>query len=110
MHLAGMSEVGLQQTTPAGWAWLTATFAAMAVGGWSLWGTGAAVFKLLAGAVWLISAALAVVVWSGGVNRDAEDIKRTQELQLQMVEKRQQQRQQQQQEGSAGPGASAAAA
>jgi hypothetical protein len=84
----------------------------MAAGGFSLWSTGAAVFKLLAGAVWLISAALAVVVWSGGVNRDAEDIKRTQELQLQMVEKRQQQRQQQQQqqEGSAGPGASAAAA
>jgi hypothetical protein len=59
--------------------------------------------------MWLITAALAVVVWSGGVNRDAEDVKRTQELQLQMIEKRQQQRQQQQQGGGAAGVAPAAA-
>lgn len=86
--------MGLQQTTPAGWAWLTAAFAAMAAGGWLLWSTGAAIFQVLAGAMWLITAALAVVVWSGGVNRDAEDVKRTQELQLEMIETRQQQQQQ----------------
>jgi len=90
-----MADVGLQQTTPAGWAWLTAAFAAMAGGGWTLWGTGVAIFKVLAAAMWLITAALAVVVWSGGVNRDAEDIKTTQELQLQLINKRQQQQQQQ---------------
>jgi hypothetical protein len=105
-----MAEVGLQQTTPAGWAWLIAAFAAMGAGGWSLWGTGVAVFKLLAGAMWAITAALAVVVWSGGVNRDAEDIRLTQELQLQMVEKRQQQRQQQQQEGKQQEGGAGQAA
>lgn len=93
---AGMADVGLQQTTPAGWAWLTAAFAAMAAGGWALWSTGAAIFQLLAGAMWLITAALAVVVWRGGVVRDAEDVKQVQELQMQMIEQRQQQRQLQQ--------------
>jgi hypothetical protein len=100
-----MADVGLQQTTPAGWAWLTAAFAAMAAGGWALWSTGAAIFQLLAGAMWLITAALAVVVWRGGVVRDAEDVKQVQELQMQMIEQRQQQRQLQQQHDEQGKAA-----
>lgn len=53
-----------------------------------------AIFKALGVLTWLVTAASAAVVWSGGVIRDEEDIRRTQELQLQVIEKRQQQIQQ----------------
>jgi hypothetical protein len=82
-----MSEVGLQRSTPAGLAWLGAAFAAVAAGGWALWTTQQPVFQLLAGLMWLITAALAVVVWQGGVVRDEADIRATQQLQRDIAEK-----------------------
>lgn len=52
--------------------------------------------------MWALTAALAAaVVWQGGVIRDEDDIKQTQQLQLAMIERRQRQSQQQRGGGSA---------
>lgn len=85
---AGMADVGMASSTRAGLASLMAAFATVAAGGWALFTTQQPVFQILAGLMWLIAAALAIVVWQGGVIRDEVQIAETQALQLKMIEQR----------------------
>jgi hypothetical protein len=75
-----MDNVGIEPSTKSGVAWLTAALLGMLAGGWGLWSTGLLAARLLAGSVWLIAALLLAVLQQGGIVRDADDIKRVQEM------------------------------
>jgi predicted lipid-binding transport protein (Tim44 family) len=96
---AGMDKVGIEPSTKSGVAWLTAALLGMLAGGWGLWSTGLLAARLLAGSVWLVAALLLAVLQQGGIVRDADDIKRVQEMTR---------RQQQQREAAAAAKAAAA--
>lgn len=105
----GMDQVGIQKSTKAGLAWLTAAFLAMIAGGYALWTTGAAALKVMACGMWLVSLLLGSVMRGGGIVRTDEDIKRVQEL-MQQKQKEKEERRQQQAAGQVAAADGAAAA
>jgi hypothetical protein len=94
-----MDQVGLERTTPAGLALLTAMLGAMALGGWSLFATGAPALQVSGFMLWLLTLGVCLVFRQGGVVEDDEDRR----------ERLERQRQQQQAGGGGGGGAPAAA-
>jgi hypothetical protein len=83
-----MDKVGIKPSTKSGVAWLTAALLGMLAGGWWLWSTGMLAARLLAGSVWLVAALLLAVLQQGGIVRDADDIKRVQEMTRQQQQRR----------------------